>query len=413
MSYSSSITIEELDANQKTSRTLTLRGPGLPLMGANWGFENVVPTTWYPGNPVDATQQVLVAKEIPSEWSGDWRYTMLLRRPCSYSDVDTGDVPELTSPGQLVDLFEYLGRRGQLLRVTWSVTADDVNIARTVIRLGRMMRFNAKYTRSVDIEWTCSFSWKSRGGQVSRVASTRGATISGSQSQLVAATNNLQSLITNAPYLSSDPTIQGSANFFTLGQAEQFTGGPSLLVEEITASIGLTITNLQNVAGIIAETGTIPYQIASTAIGLSKVIVDNSNDTLDEISSIPIELQTASINVGDLCRAASFFGQVGDATAAAAVAGASAQVQLRDTLTSNPGGGEVSRNVTSAGQVGQAIGLRITRVGDTPQSVSRMFYGTVDGDVDILRANFLPWYQPSFAPGTILLIPQRNTNKGA
>ena len=116
MSYSSILTIEELDSNGAAQlRVVTLVGPSLPFMGASWEGENELVTTWYPGNPDEGTQQNLGPKEMPSAWQGDWRRTMMGSCPTPCTDQQ-GNVTSVVDPSILRDTLESIFRAGRRLR---------------------------------------------------------------------------------------------------------------------------------------------------------------------------------------------------------------------------------------------------------------------------------------------------------
>ena len=86
--YGSSLTIEELGpaGPDFQPRKIVLIGPALPFQGAEWGFENQIVTTWYPGNGQEATQQNLGPREMPSAWEGEWKRTLMGKSPSIFID---------------------------------------------------------------------------------------------------------------------------------------------------------------------------------------------------------------------------------------------------------------------------------------------------------------------------------------
>jgi hypothetical protein len=411
VSYSSAIGIVELDSNRNPTRTLSLRGGGLPKMGgANWGGANVLPTTWYPGNSAEATQQVLVAKEIPSQWSGEWRLTVLNRAPCSYDD-GTGEI-DVASPGTLWDILEDLFRKGQRLRVTWVIASStDGVISRTVLREGRAEHWDFRPARSVDVEWQCSFSWVSRGAVQLRAVTAREADVESASSALVTSMAATVAAI-NAAIVSQDANILGSASRFTLGQLENLANAPLALVQELTRNLTRITSGLAQVGAIALDVATLPFSIANTVISFAKDATDQALQFSDQVGQIPLEAASVSSNVADLMRSFTYFSGVDDEAQSTALAGQVAQQQLRDQLSRNPGRGEVGSNSLQASSQGTMLGIRVVKQGDTPQSLSQLYYATVDHDIDILRANHLPWYQVTLVPGTLLVIPVVNATKG-
>ena len=414
MGYSSAIVVEGLDANRNVTRTLTLRGGGLPHMGgAHWGIETSMSTTFYANNPKDGTQQFTVAKEMPSSWSGEWNLTRLNRAPCSYSD--SGGSADVVSPGFLIDVFEDMAIKGQLLRVTWAVDSDDPSIKRSVSRIGRISKFNAVYTRSMDVSWEVTFAWKSRGGVLSRVANTREGGAGSASASIVAAQLALNALVTQGALFSSNPSINLSATQFSLGQLENLVNAPLVALQSFTNSIGRLAGQIGQVVGIINQAKSLPAALESTVVGLSRNVVQQSNQYADELSATPPEQLTLSHEAADLAKAMQYFGQAHDQAEATSSA---AQQTISKVLTAaarpqNAGDPGVANSQTM-GSSGVLTTYRV-RHGDTPARVSMIFFGTPDQDVAILRANNLPWYQATFDVGTMLVIPvasQQPSNVG-
>jgi hypothetical protein len=403
-SYSSALTIEELDSNRNVLRTLTLMGPGMPKMGAEWAFENALVTTWYPGNSDEATQQVLVAKEIPSNWEGEWNLTRLNRRPQSFSD--SSGQGQIVSPGALIDLVEDIGRKGLRLRVSWLTDSSDANVARKVVREGRFKRFSAKYRTSIDVDWTMSFDWQSRGIQQARISNLGDPNIDNASANLT------NSLYATQAALAALIAAQNNPTAFTLGQLEQIADYPLKLVGVLDGAIENGIFKFAQVSGIVTQFKNLPYNFASQAVGTAGDMIAACNEFTDAISQQPVEKQVLDDQIANMTRARSDIGAAEDATMLAARAAQLAQSQLRDVKSTNPGGGMQSPVSSSGGRQGTVYGVRLTKSTDTPQSLSQLYYGTVDHDIDILRANNLPWHQVTFEAGSIIIIPVITTNTG-
>jgi hypothetical protein len=56
--------------------------------------------------------------------------------------------------------------------------------------------------------------------------------------------------------------------------------------------------------------------------------------------------------------------------------------------------------------------VHVTKQGETPQTVSQLYYGTPDHAVDLLRANKLSWMLPTFAPGMVIVVPSLSQATG-
>src|ERR1019366_6036956 len=205
---------------------------------ANWGGANVLPTSRYPGNPGEATQQVLVAKELPTQWSGEWRLNVLKRAPCSWKDGTGGN--DVISPGTLWDILEDLVRKGQRLRVSWAIASSTEGvISRVVVREGRCAHWDFKPTYATDVEWTCTFSWVSRGVTQMRAVAAREADVESATAALASAMAATVAKV-NSKIISHDATILQSASRFTLGQLENLANAPLKIVQGLVQSLTRT-----------------------------------------------------------------------------------------------------------------------------------------------------------------------------
>lgn len=411
MSYSSSVGIVELDSQRNPTRTLSLRGGGLPKMGgANWGGANVLPTTWYPGNPTEGTQQVLVAKEIPSQWSGEWRLNVINRAPCTWDD-GSGEI-DVSSPGSLWDILEDLCRKGQRLRVSWAIASStDGVISRVVTREGRAEHWDFRPTYATDIEWSITWSWVSRGATQMRAVAAREADV---ESATAALASSMQACVdaVNAKIVSENALIMQSASTFTLGQLENLANAPLALAQGLVQNLTRITTGLSQIGAIATSIATLPFNIANTAIAFAKDSSDQALQFSDSLGRIPAEATTVSDSVTDLLQSFTYFSSVDDEAQSCAQAAIVAQQQLRTQLSRNPGKGEVDSNSLQGTGQGMILGIRVVKVGDTPQSLSLFYYGTVDKDIVILQANRLPWYQVTLDPGSLLVIPVVNATQG-
>lgn len=141
-----SFTIEQLDSNGETLRTIVLRDRFMPYREVEWEVQQRVKTTWYPGNPV-ATQQVLGPMEMPTTIKGMWKD----RFAAGALEID--GIASSRRAADAVSLFHDLVRAGLPLRVSWF----------TEVRIGIMTRFTPSYDRATDVEWEAEFEWQSRG----------------------------------------------------------------------------------------------------------------------------------------------------------------------------------------------------------------------------------------------------------
>jgi hypothetical protein len=162
----SSISIEELEPTTPGGRPrkLILVGPALPLQGGiDWAGDTKLVTTWYPGNGVEASQQVLGAVEMPSQWSGEWRRAMMGRAPTTYYD-ETGTRRGIIDPMDLWSVLDDFRISAARLRVTWSIrgrelvgtreVGSDRPVDFQVVREGRLKMLKVQPLTETEIPWS-------------------------------------------------------------------------------------------------------------------------------------------------------------------------------------------------------------------------------------------------------------------
>ena len=415
--YSSTVLIEELDPRGYATpqRQVHLQGPSLPHMGAAWSGENEMTTDWYAGNPDEATQQVLVPKEMPSRWTGEWHRTMMGGTPTLYVDnrEGAGGSTLLHDPDVLAQLLEDMFRGGQRLRVTWVV---DSNLGRPddpasnnpfggrKVRVGRAKSWSFKYTRLQDIAWEIEFHWSGRGAAQAAVASTRSAGVAdafGKYADAMQAILDAQDLAQSQKYAPSA---------LTLGQIESFAAAPGAIANSFGRKVQQLLNTGKQLADIANTVATQPAQVANAGLNVARETVDQARAMGDSISAIPAEYMATKAKARDVLRAYKNFGQQCDDAYALATAAAAVEQQMLVLLARQ----NVALAADLRGQLAppQAAAIRPyrTRAGDTPQKLSMKFFDTPDRDIDILQANRLPWHTPSFVPGTIIIIPSLSGN---
>lgn len=415
-SFGSSLTIEELGPSGPGNkpRKIVLIGPSLPHQGAEWGFENQITTTWYPGNGTEATQQNLGPREMPSAWEGEWKRTLMGKTPSKYSD-ETGQESIIISPHVLREVFEDIARAGVRLRVTWNVQgtsaignprAKNAKLERfAIVREGRVKQFRTPITRHTDIKWNVEFHWMSRGGQTDRVASVRG------DSDLATASNALQSSILattsfgNAALVSSIPKLRLSATHFTLGQLENIVGAPLRLVTSMTRKLQSIVSDFKRVGDIVNKIRSTPFAIANTIVDFARNTTAVANAFVDEMGRKPPEQLALKTKVSDVLRATNYFAKVSNAAVLNARQGYELDNKTRQILVSGGNRGALTVRQSASTRAGDIIAIHISKTGDTPQRVSSKYYSNPDQGSVILRSNRLPLYTPSFRPGQILIIP--------
>lgn len=413
---SSSMTIEELEPSGSglQPRKLLLVGPGLPFMGAEWGFENNVITTWYPGNSIEATQQNLGPKELPSSWEGEWKRTLMGTTPSLFWD-ETGEKQSVFRPHTMRDIVEDLGRSGVPLRVTWEVNGQSVagslkngkvvQEQSRIVRVGRIKSARFPHDRHTDVRWNIEFHWMSRGGRQNRVADVRGdQDLSSIANSLIASAENTAAA-TDAKLKSSNTAIRKSANNLTLGQLEQLAKAPTKLVTDFTRKLQQNVSSLKQAGDIVKTLATQPFAVANTIIDFARNTVAVANNFVDDMGRIPIESKTTKEKASSLARSAKYFGQTSDAAMKNAREAQTLNARLTQGLAQQANRGEISIRESATSNSKTIIAVYIAKDGDTPQRVSMKYYQSADHAQELLKANKLPWFIPTFTKGQILIIP--------
>lgn len=408
--YSSSLVIQELTApSGKQARVLTLQGPGLPYMGAEWGFSNNLKTTWYPGNGDEASQQNLGPMELPSQWSGSWHRTLLGTAPC-YAQDDTGNQVTLVDPDSIATFMEEMLRGGARLRVTWSQSSGNPSNRGKRVREGRAKQFVAKITRIQDIEWDVSWEWQSRGQRVQTVTSVRDGGDDAAVAAAVIAATNLASAIADNQAIQSNSAIFNSASQFTLGQLESFANAPTAIATSLLRQVEQAQTAIEQVAEIAQTLESQPQNIAGALTNTVQNAIAVARQYVDTAGQQPAELMTNKTTVHDMLRAFSYFGGISDATYQAMLASQLVVLRIQAKAPTPAGAGTLDPHSAQA-QQGDMLAVHVCKDGDTPQRVSLKYYGSMDHGLDILQANRLPWMQPSFNKGQVLFIPRLRTQQ--
>ena len=405
MSYSSILTIEELDSNGAAQlRVVTLVGPSLPFMGASWEGENELVTTWYPGNPDEGTQQNLGPKEMPSAWQGDWRRTMMGSCPTPCTDQQ-GNVTSVVDPSILRDTLESIFRAGRRLRCTWGTqqqadgsTPSAYPISGTIVREGRAKTWKFKHRTIHDIEWDITFEWVSRGASTPRVTSTRDTTLAQSAAPYCA---SIQNLITAAQAVENQNLAPSS---LTLGQLEGVATAPVALMQVTSQSIASLQGDLLDISALGGQLASQPFQIAQTALAHASDALQRSQDTYRQFSLTPAELMSLDEDAISILRAYAMFGPVQDAALAAEIQAYTFYQAMRAQLPTHSGSLQ-GKNTTSSPSPQTVLDVYQVHDGDTPQKISMRYYGTPDHSADILRANGLSWHTPTLPKGKQLIIP--------
>lgn len=435
LGYSSSITIEETTGiNGAEPRQIVLTGAALPFMGAEWAFENQVITTWYPGNPVEATQQNLGPRELPSTWQGDWRRTMLSRTPAQYLDGN-GTLHTIIEPFALKDALETIGRSGIRLRVTWSVTATTAvgrvlgfgGVVRDdqpkIVREGLIKSARFPHTRHTDIQWTVEFHWASRGGTADRVVSTR------QDDDLLQASNSMQA--SAAAMANAVDSAKSLGTKFTLGKLEQLLGAPFRALNEFSQKIQQGVSRIRQL-GMIATRAIKPPDLsaAGRAVGSvnrafsnlaggnsqprdvtksmaneARILLAASNAHQNAAGRLPAEVSTTRQTAAAVLRSTVYFANVSDHSILVARQAQALIERLRQPNFQRGNSGIISARESQTTRAGDLLAVHIVKDGDTPQRLSVLYYKNADHAADILSANKLPLHQTDLRVGSPIIIP--------
>lgn len=390
-------------------------------MGAEWGSQLVMKTTWYPGNAAEATQQILVPVEVPSQWEGVWRRTTLSRAPARYTD-ETGEETEIVDPHILREVFEDIHRAGARLRVTWAVTGKmlignpkdkrGTNQDVRIVREGRISSFSTPIERHTDIRWRGVFEWMSRGGTSDRVVRSNqdrdpGAAANALQASVLAAIAAQDVVIKKAR-----PDVRLSATAFTLGKLESLADLPRKAVERYTRNLQRVVNDVKRVGDIGRKFATAPVTVQNSLLDFSRNTMAVANQFVTEIDQTPPELLSQKYKLQDMMRSAKYFGNMVVAAQNNSSAARDLAERLRKSQAAMPNTGSMTVRDSASTRAGEIIGIYVTKDGDTPQRVAQRYYGNPDRSIDILRANRMPWHTPTFRAGTKLVIPAiaRTTN---
>jgi hypothetical protein len=429
VTHASAITIEELTpaAPNAQPRKLTLVGAGLPLRGTEWGFENNVKTTWYAGNPFEASQQNLGPMDnVPTTFNGEWRRTMLARSPARFRD-ESGAESFIVEPPILRDTLEDMGRAGQRLRVTWvlqdtsipgSLRGEQKNLsadklqAKASNREYRITRVGlvktAKFTHgyATDVGWSVTWEWAGRGEKQARVATQRDDFDPNTfANDLSASYIALSNGIETKKIIRANEEIPRSAKTLTLGQLESIAETPTKLANTMSRNLRYQVNQVRRVGDLALRITNQPAQVAKVVVDFAKNTGAIARGYADQQQRRPIEENSNKQRVASLLRAHVYLGNITDLAIANAAASNELQRRFTDSVMLPAGQGSIAVRESATTRAGLIAAVYLAKAGDTPQKLSTRFYGNPDRYVDILRANRLPWYTPTFEPGKILVIP--------
>ncbi len=405
----SAITIEETTGQK---RRLYLIGGGLPLKGAAFTSATVVSTTWNNGNP-EATQQVLAAQELPSDWQGVWRTPQLLGTPCILDDPEGHHLIGLAF--ELKEVVDSFRLAAQLLRVTWTNEIQRLNAngstgqldSHKEVRLGRIVEFDAKYANLDEIQWDATFEWVSRGGQSQKSVEFRGE-------DLIAATRDAmqkQDAVSKAVAEARLRALHADGfrrknytNQFTLGQLEQVAAAPLAIVDSFANTANGVSNRMQKLGDIILQVRDIPAALAGKAFDVATGAVAVATSFCDQISQKGPEQQIAGSKLSTLTRTASYFSGAQTQAQRMEAANNTLAQQARRRRSMLAGMSGASANNPKAGDV---MTVHIPRDGETMTTIAIQYY-QADLGAELAKANGLPAYTIKPPTRMALIIPTRS-----
>lgn len=339
-------------------RTLTLTVRALPYRPIEFSGDQRAEFTAYPGNPI-RTLQIFGAEEEPTEINGFWKDRFLGDGAAYYTD-SSGQMHQLLTAADLVQLCDDIRRKGQEVVVQWGVE----------VRRGLLRRFSRRWHNVHDAEWTMRFEWSSQNDpQVPAVLSkdTDYANAQGSLSAAVAAMQNTLATATNiaADQVASYQNQVGVIN----GLVQEFSDTTSNVLDT-----QMPITNQQQrLAGILGSisanaSAMMDFIDATPAV---EVAVPASPATPIEGATLSVELTNRQLR-----------DQLRDAQATALISQFSILKQL------NP-------NIITVFTARQNVDLR---------EVSTSFYGTQDEWRSLMVFNGLS--SSKLSSGQTVFVPQ-------
>jgi hypothetical protein len=422
VTYSSTVTIEELTGRSGGQpRKVVLKGPSLPFKGAEWGFENNLVTTWYPGNAIEGTQQNLGPRELPSTWEGEWKRTLMGKTPTSYYD-ESGDLQFVISPHVLREVLEDMGRGGAKLRVTWAAGGEEGvgaladRVSRhtdvKIVREGRIKSFKTPIDRHTDIRWTIEFNWVSRGQKQDKTALARddqdASTIANSIESAIKAFQFFTDL---AKLKAINERIPRSAKVLTLGQLESLAGLPTTIVNNALRKLTEQENNFKRVADIALKATSQGSQVLNAVGNFARNSRAIGHQTEDSLNRIPVELQSTKDSVDAILNGNSFFDNLKNSARTVAKAANDVTQKVSQQSVALALQGKATVRESSTTKAGQITSVHLAKTGDTPQSVSSKYFKTPDRAADILMANKMPLHTPAFRPGQVVVIPAPATTQ--
>jgi hypothetical protein len=370
------MTIQELGGDELT---VTLRGSGMPHVGAKWGVRQNAPITWYPGNR-EGSQQVLGGQVLPSDWEGTWKRTLLGKAPCLVEGYGQSTAT-IVLPETMVDIFERICVGGQRVRVKW----------RNYTREGRLTEFTHAHGKTTDVTWTMKFDWVSRGHEATaRVQGVRGNSVTsdldsvGLEAELAAAMEPTRLLVSTRP----EQLPKGTPTL-TLGQIGGLLNAPKKMMSDLCRASRVFAKNLQQAAALVKQARDLPASLTNSILNEAENMLAIANQTVDSLSRQSPEQLAVRTNAAAVAKNASYYGS--GVRQAQVLAGRCADVrQGLQAVKADASGGGIGDNRAST-QSRDVLRVHAVHQGETLVSISFLYYDSPDHAPEIAACNHVPY----------------------
>ncbi len=377
------VTIEELAGAR---RLITLRGTGLPHVGASWGVKQNAPVTWFPGNP-EGSQQVLGGQVLPGDWEGTWKRTLLGRSPC-YVGSNGEQGVSVVEPATLVKVFESMCLAGVRVRVKW----------RDLVREGRITQFDHAHGKTTDVAWKAHFDWVNRGRKVDkRVQGVRNGSLTSEIDAGVVEAELAANMEPTRLMVGGRTTLPKGAPKLTLGQLGALLNAPNKMLSNFCRQCRSFGKNLQQAGALVIQARNIPASLQNTVLNETENMLALCNTTADALSRESPEMLAVKRNAADVTRNASYFGS--GIRQSQVLAKKCQDIRFTVNRTKGEALGTGTGDNRDAPQSAAVLTVHAVKQGETLVSISHRHYGTPDHAYDIAVANHLGYPCPPDSGG--------------
>lgn len=393
----STFTIEEKTGKK---RRLDLFGSGMPRMGANWTSQLKKTTSWNPGNGREATQQVLVRAEMPTNLTGRWSTTNLIRSPANFYDGGSS-ANKIARANTLKKIVDDILSGGQRLVCTF-VQATATGGER-IVREGLADTWSFNVRNLDDIEWAIDFDWSGRGKQKTNVDLGGDKTLA-SLREANRVLSDYTSEVTGKKLVKSlggDIVPTGDL----LSALEQIASIPNDFTDQLQQEVVLITGKISKYAKLITGVAATPVQFVSSLANIATIAITTIGQTVDDMGTVmPDALSDLDGDAGALLTAADYFAVSQDGgerilgTMAEILAATRARASGLSTSTSN-GQAQLTEEI---------LAVYLSRQNDTFAGISLKFFQTADHASVIAGNNGFDESEIEPPVGTTLVIPVLN-----